>query len=180
MKAQRKQKKSFVNIVVVFEEKGLYATFSSWHIDTWTHRSHGCLFAAVRSQEEHEIFEHELNEYFCTRITDLLAYGLLLLSGQTLWDYKPSVVFYFSEKKSIKKVNGYLLDAIIICTFATNKDRYKSHLMTKKVPSAMEQADWTAKKNEKTFINRINRYDWKQTEQLKKQHCIKPTKLKKT
>lgn len=49
----------------------------------------------------------------------------------------------------------------------------------KKVPSAMEQADWTAKKNEKTFINRINRYDWKQTEQLKKQHCIKPTKLKK-
>lgn len=41
----------------------------------------------------------------------------------------------------IKKVNGYLLDAIIICTFATNKGRHKSHLMTKKVPSAMEQAD---------------------------------------
>ena len=43
-----------------FANKGLYATFSSWHIDPWTHRSHGCLFAAVRSQEEHEIFEHEI------------------------------------------------------------------------------------------------------------------------
>ena len=37
----------------------------------------------------------------------------------------------------------------------------------------MEQADWTVKKNEKTFINRINRYDWKQTEQLKKRKRIR-------